>query len=88
MPITKIPTEIIDQYNLLPITRDEHVMIEIWKGMYGLPQAGILTNKQLQTHLKKYGYQQTSTKELYKHNKCDISFTLVVDDFGICYKHI
>ena len=37
IPIKKIPNEIIDQYNLLPITRDEHVLIEIRKGMYGLP---------------------------------------------------
>ena len=88
IPLKNIPDKIIDQYNLLSITCNKHVMIEIFKRVYGLPQAGILANKQLQTHLKKYGYQQTRTKGLYKHNTRDISFTLVVDDFSICYKSI
>jgi hypothetical protein len=42
-----IPHEIIDQYNLLPLVSDGHVYIEVQKGMYGLPQAGILANNSL-----------------------------------------
>ena len=32
------------------------VMVEIRKGMYGLPQAGILANDRLQAHLATHGY--------------------------------
>jgi hypothetical protein len=44
IPTKLIPHEIIDQYNLLPLVSDRHVYIEVQKGMYGLPQAGILAN--------------------------------------------
>ncbi len=41
--IDDIPEEIIVEYNLCnKVTSDGHVYIEIRKGMYGLPQAGIL----------------------------------------------
>ena len=63
-------------------------MIEIRKGMYGLPQAVILANVQLHTHLKIYGYEQTTTSGLYKYKTKHISFTLIVDGFGICYENI
>jgi hypothetical protein len=45
IPIKLIRQEIIDQYNLLPLVSDGHVYIEVQKGMYGLPQAGILSNE-------------------------------------------
>ena len=35
-------------------------------------------------HLAAFGYHEsTFTKGLFKHDSRDISFTLVVDDFGI-----
>ena len=85
--ISTIPQEIIDQYNLLDIvTPDGWVYIEIQRGMYGLKQAGIIANEQLQTHLAKYGYHPTPrTPGLWKHNTRPITFCLVVDDFGIKY---
>ena len=44
-----IPREIIDQYKLLNIfSEDGWVCMEIMKGIYGLPQAGILANKNRQ----------------------------------------
>jgi len=58
-------------------------MIEIHKGVYGLPQAGILANKQLRHHLQKYSYNQISTHGLFIHTTRDITFTLVVNDFVI-----
>jgi hypothetical protein len=43
-----IPDEIISHYNLCNIvTPDSWVCIKIWKGMCGLPQAGILANQLL-----------------------------------------
>ena len=43
LKITDIPDEIIDEYNLREIVDDDgYVYCEITKGMYGLPQAGII----------------------------------------------
>ncbi|KAL7485035.1 hypothetical protein ACHAW6_010627 [Cyclotella cf. meneghiniana] len=52
--------------------------------MYGLPQAGILAKKLLKQHLAKHGYYEvTRTPGLWKHISRPISFTLIVDNFGI-----
>ena len=65
---------------------DEHVYIEIQRGMYGLPQAGRKANDQLQHHLAKYGYCHSKiTNGLWTHATNTTSFTLVVDDFGVRY---
>jgi hypothetical protein len=48
LPIDLIPTKIIAQYNLLPLVYNGCVYMEICKGMYGLPQAGMLANKLLE----------------------------------------
>jgi hypothetical protein len=54
--------------------------------MYGLPQAGILTNDRLVAHLAKYGYRpMTRMPGMYTHDTCPITFTLVVDDFWVKY---
>jgi hypothetical protein len=44
IPMKLIPLEIITEYALLPLVSDGHIYIEVQKGMYGLPQACILTN--------------------------------------------
>jgi hypothetical protein len=41
-PLSMIPQSVIEHYNLLEIATDGFVMVEIVKGIYGLPQAGIL----------------------------------------------
>ena len=54
--------------------------------MYGLPQAGLLANKLLKQRLAKHGYYKVAhTSGLWKHISRPVSFTLVVDDFGIKY---
>jgi hypothetical protein len=60
IPIKLIPHEIIVQYNLLPLVSDGHVYIEVQKGMYGLPQAGILANQLIACRLAIHGYHQTT----------------------------
>ena len=51
--------------------------------MYGLPQAGILTNQLLKKRLAKKGYYQCQhTPGLWRHVWHNIIFCLVVDDFG------
>jgi hypothetical protein len=68
IPIKLIPHEIIAQYSLLPLVSDGHVFIEVQKGMYGLPQAGILANQLLARRLSIHGYHQTTfTPCLWRH---------------------
>ncbi len=54
--------------------------------MYGLPQAGILAQELLEQRLNKHGYfQNKAITGLWMHQTRPISFTLVVDSFGIKY---
>jgi hypothetical protein len=53
--LPSLPQETIEKYDLLELSQDGKVNIEIQKGMYGLPQAGILTNELLQRNLAKDG---------------------------------
>ena len=58
IPITQIPDEIIKEYKLRNKPPDGAVYIEIQKGMYGLPQAGMLANKLLKCRLAQHGYYE------------------------------
>jgi hypothetical protein len=64
----------------------------ILKGMYGLPQAGILANKILKEQLVRHGYfEQPHTPGLWKHITHSEWFYLCVDGFSIMYigrKHL
>ena len=61
-------------------------MIRVEKGMYGLPHAGIIAQKLLEERLEAHQYRQsTTTPGFWKHDWHPISFTLVVDDFGVKY---
>jgi len=54
--------------------------------MYGLPQSGIIAQDLLTKLLAKHGYRPCRhTHGLWKHDTRAISFTLVVDDFGVKY---
>lgn len=86
IPIQHIPANIMQQYNLQDLGHNGFVLPEIRKGMYGLPQAGLIANTRLVKHLATYGYHQAPhTPGLYTHETRPISFTLVVDDFGVKY---
>jgi hypothetical protein len=70
-----LPRETIEKYDLNELAQDGKVYIEIQKVMYGLPQAGILTNELLQGNLAKDGYRPTNhTHVLWTHNTRPISF--------------
>jgi hypothetical protein len=45
--LSSLPQETIDKYDLIELAQDRKLYIEIQKGMYGLPQAGILANELL-----------------------------------------
>ena len=87
LSLTVIPHEVIDEYSLQgKATKDGHVYIKINKGMYGLPQAGILAQDLLAERPEEHGYyQSTIIPGLWKHKTRPILFSLVVDDFGIKY---
>jgi hypothetical protein len=58
--IKDIPEEIIVEYKLHDkVSSDGHVYIKIQKGMYGLPQAGILAQELLEKQLNGHGYSQS-----------------------------
>jgi hypothetical protein len=84
MLLSRFPEEIIQKNNLNALAVDGWVYIEIRKGMYGLKQAGILTNQLLQTRLAPFGYYPARhTLGLWLHKTRQISFTLVVDNFAV-----
>ena len=87
MKMSDIPPEIVQEYNLEDIaTEDGYVYVEATKGMYGLPQSGLLANKLLEKRLNKHGYFQSKfVPGLWTHKWRPITFTLVVDDFGVKY---
>ena len=85
--ISDIPEEIINKYKLRDkVIPHGYVYIMATKGMYGLPQAGLIANELLEKRLNKHGYWQSKlVPGLWKHNTRPIKFTLVVDDFGVKY---
>jgi hypothetical protein len=86
IPLASIPQSIIYQYALRDKAHKGLVLVEISKGMYGLPQSGILAFNQLKTHLATHDYAPcTHTLGLRTHSTPDITFSLVVNDFGIKY---
>jgi hypothetical protein len=86
IPAHVIPDTIMDLYDLQKLVVNGFVYAEVRRGMYGLPQAAIIANKQLQEKLAPHGYRPVPiTPGLWKHDTRDIAFALVVDDFGIKY---
>jgi len=82
----QIPDAFMDKYDLWDKVHNGYVYCEIRRGMYGLPQAGIIANQLLKKRLAKFGYyEMPHTPGLWRHESRPVSFTLVVDDFGIKY---
>ena len=83
LPAEIILEEIRIQCNLHAKIHYNKIHIRIDKGIYRLKEAGALGNKELQEHLKLFGYSPAKfTPGLWKHLTKDIIFTLVADDFG------
>ena len=84
--MSKIPQEFIAEYNLTRLVHKGWIYFEIRCGCYGLPQSGMLANKQLILRLEKEGYYEArTTPGLWRHKWRPIQFCLVVDDFGVKY---
>ena len=86
IPAKDIPADIMEQYNLAPLVHNGHVLTEIRKGMYGLPQAGILAYNRLVQHLALSNCTPVKhTPGFFRHDTRSVTFSLVVDDFAIKY---
>ena len=85
-PVSSIPAAIMEEYELEPLIHKGNVYVEIRKGMYGLPQAGKIASDRLTELLAPHGYAPVPyTPGLWTHTSGKVTFTLVVDDFGIKY---
>ena len=79
--------KIVDQYNFSGLACPSvWVYLEIIKDMPGIKKDGRIANDRLAAYLANFGYAPVScTPSLWKHYTLDISFALVVDNFGIKY---
>jgi hypothetical protein len=86
MPLALFPEWIQMQYDTDKLALNGFVYLEMSHVVRGLPQASILANKFLEKHLLPHGYFECpNTPGLWKHAIRPISFTLVVDNFGVKY---
>ena len=84
--IKLITQEFIDLYDLAPKFKNGYIYMEISRGMYGLPQSGILPNKLMKKRLAKQGYHDLPhTPGIFCDETRQVWFMIVVDDFGIKY---
>ena len=85
--IADLPDDVIEQYKLREkATKEGFVYVEIQRGIYGMPHSGLIAQELLEKRLEKHGYQQSKlTPGFWKHKWRPISFSLVVDDFGVKY---
>jgi hypothetical protein len=87
LKLSNIPKEILIKYKLHEIaTSDGYVYCKIRKGMFSLPQAGIIAQELLQERLAKVGYHQSKiVPGLWTHQTRNTCFTFIVDNFAIKY---
>ncbi|KAL7476216.1 hypothetical protein ACHAW6_002092, partial [Cyclotella cf. meneghiniana] len=87
MKLELFPEDIIEEYDLRnKVDTNENVHCEVHCSMYGLPQAGIIAQELLEKRLLKAGYTYSKITPCYwKHKWRPISFTLVMDNFGVKY---
>ena len=84
--LSKFPEEFIKEYNLTTVVHKGWVYFEIICGCHGLPQSGMLANKQLRERLEKEGYYEArTTLGLWRHKWRPIQLCLVLDNFGVEY---
>jgi hypothetical protein len=87
MKLELFPQDIIKEYGLHDkVDADDTVFCKVQQGMYHLPQTDIIAQDLLTKQLHKAGYQQSKvTPRYWCHDLRPISFTLVIDNFGMKY---
>lgn len=86
--VENFPEDTLAKHSLDQFVVKGHILSRVDKTMYGHPVAGRIANKDLVGHLAENGYiQDDNIHCLFSHITSNISFTLVVDDFGVKYNH-
>ena len=86
LPRWIFPQDFIDENQIEHLFINNRILVEIFKGMYGLPQTGLLAYIALTKHLQLHGYTRAGfTPGLFKHAIRYTMLSLVVDDFGVKY---
>jgi hypothetical protein len=93
IPLQHYPSDLLYELGLTDFVRTDragnpYVYADVKKCIPGLPQSGLLSQLRLISHLESHGYFETDTPMLFRHVSRPISFTLVVDDFGVKYSDI
>ena len=85
--LSGFPESVISHYNVgEKATPDRFIYVAIKRGMYGLPQSGIIAQTLLETLLNAHGYHLSKiTPCLWTYEWRPIYFTLVVENFGVKY---
>ncbi len=78
------PVWTIEQYNLHKLALDGWEYIKMRRAVWGLPQVGILANKQLHHKLAPFGYYESiNTPGLWRHESRLHTFPFIVNNFSI-----
>ncbi len=75
----QVSQAIIDEYGYEDYFINDMLYFQVNKGMYGLPQAGLLAQNRLIAHIAKHGYTQSDVVPcLFRHATNGVTFVLVV----------
>ena len=86
IPVRDIPDETMIEFDLQQYVANDTVLFQVDGTMYGHPVAGRIANADLVAHLALHNYlQDPDIPSFFQHTNNLVSFTLVVDDFGIKY---
>jgi hypothetical protein len=84
IPLSLFPMWTIEQYNLNKLALEDWVYIKMRRVVWGLPQAGLLAIKCLCRKLVLFGYYESvNTPGLWRHESRPLTFTLMVNHFGV-----
>ena len=89
-PVRLIPKSYRHNFGAENMDESKSLLFEITKGLYGLPQAGRLAQKELVKHLESEGYIMSKTTPCLFHHisRPNIRFVLWVDDFLIKFSKL
>ena len=86
LPVRLIPQAHRARFQVDHLADGEFIIWEVTKGIYGLPQAGLLAQQDLIRLLEQHNFVQCPhTPCLFKHRINNIQFVLWVDDFLVKY---
>ena len=84
--ISMIPPEFVYKYILKNKAHNGYIFAHVTKGIYGIPQAGLIAHGALVQHLEPYGYRPSNkTQVLWTRDIHSINLIFVVGDFGVKY---